>query len=1091
MRRYDGVDLEVPPRFEPVRKLGAGATGVVYEVRDRDSGQRLALKLFDGSTAADAAAVKAEFRVVRDLRHPNLASVGELFEHAGRWSYTMELVDGDDIVTWFAAIRHEVDALVRLCLVMRGLAETLLVLHRSDLLHLDIKPLNVLVTSSDRVVLIDYGLIAGRGVDSEGQLVGTLPYVAPERIAGSLGVSADWYAFGALLYQLLAGQPAFRGAGEQIHAAKLRGPASEPLASIPADLASLALSLLAPTPGSRPDGKTVLSQLGGVIGATSVGITLPRAPSELALAALGGELDDDTSCVVLVGPAGAGKRATITRWLASLDPDDIVLRTAARSRERTAFHGLGGFVDVLVDHLDRLSFAAQAEVLPDGVRDAARVFPAFERLELVRRGVVGESISVDSLRDAAGRALASIIAALARTTRIVIVLENLQRWDRDAMAVLEVLAAWLPVTNVKLVMSVREDRDRELGLTTLLDDVEIPHRLVTLGSNDRTVSRTDALDTVSPTARRLLDVLSVSVVALTAEVACDVAQVPPEHRTAVLAELVDHGLVTSSDTALVPVSPRTIADKIVPQMVSDWRHRIANALDEADADPLVRVYAHTATNRPERTIAIAREAGDRALSRGAAELATELYQLAVSAGDRTAMTHERLAHVARLAGRMHTVARVSLALSHDSDRAQSLRRTASIALLQAGDIDQGLFILRETDGLALPVRRTTILASLAYARLVRLPLTRAATRTRSDGGKREHVDTLWAAAGALGMTDTLRGALVQTRGLVAALELGEPAALSRAMCSEAAFRASSLPARSKIEALLARGESLAEDANDPHARAWAVACRSLSALMYGDWQVAIDHARKSAAMFGRVDAAHWEQTTLGHALIAALYFRGDFDELSSTVKQLLAASRRRGDRFGETAARISSIPLLLARGALDVAARQLELAHATWPPGNVQSAFIAIHRAQLRLAHGDGDGALAIADAATEELDSRLLLRVPLVRIPLREVTARAAIVSARIRSSALRRAEREIGRLESEPLAWPRALARMYRGCVAAMRGQSALALEHHDAAAAQLDTLDMPMHAAFARARAGREPGWHAARFSTWAALVAIYAP
>ena len=81
-------------RFEVVRRIGAGGMGVVYEALDRERNTPVALKTLRHLTPDSLIRFKHEFRALQDLHHDNLVSLGELFEHRGRWFFTMELVRG-------------------------------------------------------------------------------------------------------------------------------------------------------------------------------------------------------------------------------------------------------------------------------------------------------------------------------------------------------------------------------------------------------------------------------------------------------------------------------------------------------------------------------------------------------------------------------------------------------------------------------------------------------------------------------------------------------------------------------------------------------------------------------------------------------------------------------------------------------------------------------------------------------------------------------------------------------------------------------------------------------------------------------------
>src|SRR5688572_5152071 len=88
------------PRFEVRSSLGAGGMGVVYEAFDRERRTRVALKTLRTLSADAILRLKAEFRALRNLQHPNLVTLGELFEEGGHWFFTMELVDGVTLLKW-------------------------------------------------------------------------------------------------------------------------------------------------------------------------------------------------------------------------------------------------------------------------------------------------------------------------------------------------------------------------------------------------------------------------------------------------------------------------------------------------------------------------------------------------------------------------------------------------------------------------------------------------------------------------------------------------------------------------------------------------------------------------------------------------------------------------------------------------------------------------------------------------------------------------------------------------------------------------------------------------------------------------------
>ena len=89
-----------PDRFQVVRPIGSGGMGIVYEAIDLRTGSSVALKELPALSADGLYRFKREFRTLKDVHHPNLVSLLELYEDAGSWFYTMELVPGTDLVSW-------------------------------------------------------------------------------------------------------------------------------------------------------------------------------------------------------------------------------------------------------------------------------------------------------------------------------------------------------------------------------------------------------------------------------------------------------------------------------------------------------------------------------------------------------------------------------------------------------------------------------------------------------------------------------------------------------------------------------------------------------------------------------------------------------------------------------------------------------------------------------------------------------------------------------------------------------------------------------------------------------------------------------
>jgi predicted Ser/Thr protein kinase len=217
--------MMVNGRYVVVETVGSGGMGVVYRVRDvLRPGLDLALKTLSTSslTPARAELLKAEFRIMAQLAHPNIARVYDFETIAGssEHAFTMEYVNGVDLftATQGASVDRVVDLAVETC---RALAY----LHSRGVVHADFKPQNVLVSPSGEVKVLDFGL---SDVASTGR-AGTPAYMAPELAYGSADAHTDLYAFGVTLFQLVCRRLPFTGVGVvDVLAAHARSPLAFP-----------------------------------------------------------------------------------------------------------------------------------------------------------------------------------------------------------------------------------------------------------------------------------------------------------------------------------------------------------------------------------------------------------------------------------------------------------------------------------------------------------------------------------------------------------------------------------------------------------------------------------------------------------------------------------------------------------------------------------------------------------------------------------------------------------------------------------------------------------------------------------------------
>lgn len=190
-------------RYVPKARLGAGSFGVVFRAQDRALLRDVAVKVFRGRFSEDLRSrFQREIRALATIEHPHIVTIYDAsVTDDGAW-IVMELLHG----------RPADEATLEDPLaLMLDIAAGLQALHEESLLHRDVKPANLFVTAEGRGVLLDLGLVAdpaSTALTATGKLVGTLRYLAPEIFRGATpGAPADWYAWGASLFELAEGRP--------------------------------------------------------------------------------------------------------------------------------------------------------------------------------------------------------------------------------------------------------------------------------------------------------------------------------------------------------------------------------------------------------------------------------------------------------------------------------------------------------------------------------------------------------------------------------------------------------------------------------------------------------------------------------------------------------------------------------------------------------------------------------------------------------------------------------------------------------------------------------------------------------------------
>jgi hypothetical protein len=482
-------------RFLVEAQLGAGAFGDVYRARDLETGATVALKTLKLLHADALYRFKREFRALAELSHPHLVRLYELINHDDEWFFSMEYVDGVDFRTWVEADRdgggaQRVDE-TRLRTALRQLALGVSSLHRSGHLHRDLKPSNVMVARGGRVVVLDFGLITDRDSFDLGfstAIAGTPAYMSPEQAAGRAATDrSDWYGVGAMLYEVLTGRPPNDGKVGLTVGTALPPHPLEVDAGAPADLAELAMRLLARDPARRPAADEILYALGAEPGppprgaSTELATTFVGRAEELAALARAFDLTQRglLSVVYVHGTSGIGKTALVERFLAGLRdgvPGAVVLTGRCYAEEHLPFKAFDGLVDNLSRFLARA--ADPEKFLPRDVQLLARVFPVLRRVRAVTeaRRRVSEPPDAQELRRRAFDALRELLARIGSERPLVLFVDDLQWGDAESLSVFQALLRPPDLPPLLLVASYRsEEADVSPLLRALLDPQGAAH----------------------------------------------------------------------------------------------------------------------------------------------------------------------------------------------------------------------------------------------------------------------------------------------------------------------------------------------------------------------------------------------------------------------------------------------------------------------------------------------------------------------------------------------------------------------------------------------------------------------------------------
>ena len=492
-RRRQARTFAGTERYRPIGILGQGGMGVVYRAFDAEMGREVALKTLPELSPTEVIALKEEFRALAGVTHPNLIELYDLVSDEHTAFFTMELLDGTNVVDHVrgvSAVGGRDDSspaagwLERLVAVLGQLVSAVSALHRANELHCDIKPSNVWVATSGRLVLLDFGLavtLVNASWFSPDGGGGTFEFMAPEQIwRKPLSPASDWYATGEVLYEALTGAPAFRGTVSEIVEAKDTRRVLRPrerAADIPPVLDQLTMNLLLADPSARATGEDIaraLRELGSEVPGTSGS----SAPADEVFVGRKRELDllrdafhrqrvDGPTFIRIEGPSGIGKSELLRHFVDETESGGaLVLRGRCHPQESVPYKAFDALVDALSRELAKRSEERIAQVVPPNAGALLRLFPAFATINaFVRAPKEHEGVEPQQIRRRGFEGFGQLLSALAADRRVVLSIDDLQWADSDSVLLLRELLLGVKAA-VLVVVAYRSDDASQSSILT-------------------------------------------------------------------------------------------------------------------------------------------------------------------------------------------------------------------------------------------------------------------------------------------------------------------------------------------------------------------------------------------------------------------------------------------------------------------------------------------------------------------------------------------------------------------------------------------------------------------------------------------------
>ena len=253
------VGTVLSERYEIIKLLGQGGMGTVYKARDLELDRLIAVKVIRPELSSDQKILKRfkqELILARQITHKNVIRIFDLGSHENVKYITMEYVEGRDLSSILDERRLSMEEVAR---IIRQVCRALEAAHTEGVIHRDLKPQNIMVDSSGRVRVMDFGLarsVEMSGLTQTAAIMGTPAYMSPEQArSSSVDARSDLFSLGIIFYELLTGKVPFKG--DTVWAtllARTQQPPAPPVSVDPAvalPLSDMTMRCLAIDPAAR------------------------------------------------------------------------------------------------------------------------------------------------------------------------------------------------------------------------------------------------------------------------------------------------------------------------------------------------------------------------------------------------------------------------------------------------------------------------------------------------------------------------------------------------------------------------------------------------------------------------------------------------------------------------------------------------------------------------------------------------------------------------------------------------------------------------------------------------------------------------